>query len=127
VRAEVALLVRAALFDTESCCDFVTVGGRLSGSNGSGVAVSVGETLWWPSDGSITRGGFMLCVELAPPLATPSARTGGRRSSGAWSEDFTFVDVKSRVSSLRESSRSSRRYEVLDGDIRRVRTGCDLE
>jgi hypothetical protein len=76
VRAEEAVLVRATVFDTESCCDFVTIAGkRYSGSSWPDALLSKGATLMWHRNGSVMRGGFMICAELAPAVAALAAQT----------------------------------------------------
>ena len=78
VRVAAAGFVTATQFDTESCCDRVTIGGTpyrgLTGPNG--VAVAAGSLFTWRSDGSVTRAGWTICWSATPPpptTAPPSA------------------------------------------------------
>jgi len=53
----------ATEFDTESCCDHVTIGGTpYQGSTGpDGVAVAADSIFTWTSDGSVTNDGWIIC------------------------------------------------------------------
>ena len=64
-RAEVSMTVTTTVFGTESCCDFITIGGtRYSGSTGPmNVQVAAGSTVTWNSDGSVTGTGFQICTD----------------------------------------------------------------
>ena len=65
VQALRPLFVTATEFDTEECCDDLTVAGaRYAGSNGpQGLSVDAGAELVWTSDGSEYRSGFKVCAE----------------------------------------------------------------
>ena len=60
-------------FETESCCDYLTVDGiRYDGT--SNVQVDANSILTWSSDGSVTRSGWTLCLAAAlppPPYPPP--------------------------------------------------------
>ena len=67
VQATSALYATATHFNTERCCDHVTIDGtRYSGTTGPvNVAMAAGDTLAWYADGSITRDGFTICATTA--------------------------------------------------------------
>eukprot|EP01046_Picozoa_sp_COSAG06_P002641 COSAG06_NODE_95_length_24425_cov_882.571035_18_plen_164_part_00 len=57
---------RATAFDTESCCDYVTIGGTQYSGNGgalasSGVPVGDGTAVAWHADSSTQRSGAEVC------------------------------------------------------------------
>ena len=59
-----SLVATATEFDTESCCDFLTIGGtQYSGFQGPrGLPLAQGTVLVWTSDASDTKAGFKLCA-----------------------------------------------------------------
>ena len=63
VRVNQAGFLNATEFDTETCCDYVTIGGtEFSGLDGPhGVAVSAGSTFQWQSDYGTTNAGWTIC------------------------------------------------------------------
>lgn len=66
VTAKVTLAnVTAVDFDTESCCDHVTINGfAYSGTTGpKGVLMPAGAVLSWSSDYSVTLPGWTICAE----------------------------------------------------------------
>jgi hypothetical protein len=74
-----SMLLDAALnaveFDTESCCDTLTIGGTVfGGTDGpSNFVVSEGDEILWSSDFSVNAGGWKVCGAPPPtPLPTPS-------------------------------------------------------
>ena len=67
IEATAAVTLRVDAFDTESCCDRITIRSvQYSGSSTSdgpaGVRMSAGETMTWRSDGSVTRSGWAICA-----------------------------------------------------------------
>jgi hypothetical protein len=68
IRANIPMTLHVLQFDTESCCDKLTVGGvQYSGSSGpNGVQMTVGQVMTWNSDSSVTEPGFTICAN-APP------------------------------------------------------------
>jgi hypothetical protein len=60
-------------FNTESGFDYITINNvRYMGTNApSGVSMSSGDTMTWYSDGSVTRGGWVLCAHHPSPPALP--------------------------------------------------------
>ena len=88
-------------FNTESCCDSITVGGtRYAGTSGpSGVVMSAGDTMTWNSDGSVTQTGFTICgtasnfstsASSSQCLACASV-TGGLGFSGCYNSEARGV------------------------------------
>jgi len=72
IRVTEAGTLTATQFDTESCCDHVTIGGTpYRGSTGpNGVAVAAGSNFTWHSDFSVTNAGWTICWAPNPaPLA----------------------------------------------------------
>lgn len=51
------------IFDTESCCDKVTIGDRQYSGNScpEGAVIEEGSSISWHSDGSVTRQGWEIC------------------------------------------------------------------
>eukprot|EP01045_Picozoa_sp_COSAG04_P006650 COSAG04_NODE_331_length_16597_cov_7.054310_8_plen_996_part_00 len=72
-------------FSTESCCDYLTIGGaRYQGSLApSGVIVADGASITWWTDGSVTSAGFQLCID---PVDACSA--GSCTCEGNWIGEF---------------------------------------
>ena len=70
VQVNQAGVLTATEFDTESCCDHVTIAGeRYVGAVGpSNVAVAAGSTFTWSSDGSVTNSGWTICLAPTPPV-----------------------------------------------------------
>jgi len=66
IRAEVAMSITATEFDTEECCDSITVGATAySGSTGpTNVQVAAGTVVEWSTDGSVTGAGWTICGTL---------------------------------------------------------------
>ena len=64
IRVGAAGTLTATQFDTESCCDQVTIGAtRYNGSTGPyGVVVAAGSTFTWISDYSVTNAGWTICL-----------------------------------------------------------------
>ena len=63
VRAIRSLYATATYFQTESCCDRITIGtSQYAGTTGpANVQMAAGATMSWSSDGSVTSGGFIIC------------------------------------------------------------------
>ena len=59
-----ALTATATEFNTESNYDYMTIGSTLySGTAGpTNVYMAAGDTIFWESDGSATRGGWTICA-----------------------------------------------------------------
>jgi hypothetical protein len=76
-------VLQVSTFNTESCCDRITVGGTsYSGSSGpSGVSMSAGQTMSWYTDGSVTSSGFTICGTSAGGGASGGGG-GGSSSAG---------------------------------------------
>ena len=74
VRAEGAMFLNVAAFNTESNFDYITIGtDRYSGTVGPvGIQLGSGDTVSWYSDSSAVRSGFTICATGAPPPAPPS-------------------------------------------------------
>ena len=72
IRVAAAGTLTASEFDTESGYDWVTIGtARYQGRTGpSGVAVAVGSTFAWRTDGSVTRSGWTICLTPEMPSCT---------------------------------------------------------
>ena len=75
------VLLQVHLFDTESCCDKLTVDSSTGGTVYSGTDGPDGveaSALSWSSDGSVVGVGFKVCFTLILPPAPPvSASTVG--------------------------------------------------
>ena len=60
--------VSATFFETESCCDHVTLdGSRFSGNSGNPLTttdVDAGDPVIWDTDFSVVRKGFEVCYML---------------------------------------------------------------
>ena len=82
VRVAVAGLLTATQFRTESCCDFVTIGGtRYRGSTGPrNVLVAAGSSFTWRTDHSVTNEGWTICLRpvYRPPAPRPPTRSPTR-------------------------------------------------
>ena len=61
-RSKIVLSVTS--FETESCCDYMTIDGvQYQGTSGpDGVVVTPGTSMTWYSDGSISSAGWKICV-----------------------------------------------------------------
>ena len=59
-----ALAVTATEFETEECCDHLTIAGTPynGGSGPQALPLDQGTELVWTSDASVTFGGFTLCA-----------------------------------------------------------------
>ena len=81
VRVAVAGLLTATQFRTESCCDYVTIGGNsYRGSTGpSNVVVAAGSNFTWRTDHSVTNEGWTICLTPVyrppAPMSTPRPPT----------------------------------------------------
>lgn len=67
IRTQQALIINAAAFNTESCCDHLSVEGRqYSGTIGpENVRLTEGVTISWSSDASVTSTGWTICATAA--------------------------------------------------------------
>ena len=57
------------VFETESCCDYLTIGtSKYSGASGpKGVAVQPGDKISWVANGGTEGKGFKICLGSLPP------------------------------------------------------------
>ena len=64
IQVNVAGSLTATAFYTESCCDYVTIGGtQYSGTSGpNNVAVAAGTSFSWYADYSVTYPGWTICL-----------------------------------------------------------------
>ena len=74
-----ALTATATEFNTESNYDYITIGSTLySGTAGpTNVYMAAGDTIFWASDGSVTRGGWTICADPAFIPVCSRALTAG--------------------------------------------------
>ena len=87
VKVLAAGALTATEFSTESCCDYVTIGGtRYAGTSGpQNVRVAENEAFTWRTDHSGTRSGWVLCWGAPVPTASPTTDTRTRCVPvGAW-------------------------------------------
>ena len=66
--------VSSTEFDTERCCDHVTINGtQFSGTTGpDGFAVTPSSTIRWSSDYSVSRTGWTICCSAPAPSVAPT-------------------------------------------------------
>jgi hypothetical protein len=64
IRSVVAGFLTATEFDTEACCDKVTIGANeYSGTEGPrDIPIEAGSTFTWRTDGSVTAEGWTICL-----------------------------------------------------------------
>ena len=91
---------RATAFDTESCCDHVTIGGtQYDGDGGAlasgGVPVGDGTTVAWHADSSNQRSGAEVCGASCDEACGPHGSCGSDGATCAcadgWSGDVCNV------------------------------------
>ena len=68
-----AMYVTATYFNTEANYDWVTIGSqRWSGTTGpTNVEMNAGDVMSWSSDGSVVRGGWIICGSTTPMAIPP--------------------------------------------------------
>ena len=85
IQVNAAGCLTATEFDTESGCDFVTIGGtpHQGGIGPDGVAASAGSAFQWQRNGSVTNAGWTICLgETRPqPQSVPCDPTGATLDS----------------------------------------------
>ena len=93
--------VRATAFDTESCCDYVAIGGTQYGGDGGALAsggalVGDGTTVAWHADSSNQRSGAEVCgASCEDEACGPHGSCGSDgvtcTCADGWSGDFCNV------------------------------------
>ena len=84
IAARNTMYVTATYFQTETYYDYITIGSqRWSGANGgpSNVEMNAGDRMTWYSDGSVVRGGWIICgsTNMMPFMPPPPPPVPPRR------------------------------------------------